>query len=53
MSPVASSVSIVVPMLNEAAALPRLIRVLGCLHPAPIEIVAVDVGGHLVIVGEH
>ena len=37
-----SDVSIVVPMLDEAAALPRLIRVLASLHPAPREIVAVD-----------
>ena len=37
-----SPVSIVVPMLNEAAALPRLIRVLAGLHPPPCEIVAVD-----------
>ena len=37
-------VSIVIPMLDEAAALPRLIRVLGALHPVPAEIVAVDGG---------
>lgn len=43
-SPGSSSVSIVVPMLDEALALPRLIRVLACLHPAPLEIVAVDGG---------
>ena len=39
-----SSVTIVIPMLDEAVALPRLIRVLKCLHPAPAEIVAVDGG---------
>ena len=38
----ASGVSIVVPMLDEAFALPRLIRVLASLHPEPIEVVAVD-----------
>ena len=37
-----SNVSIVIPMLDEAAALPRLIRVLTALHPAPAEIVAID-----------
>ena len=38
----APGVSIVVPMLDEAVALPRLIRVLASLHPSPIEVVAVD-----------
>ncbi len=37
-----SGVSIVIPVLDEAAALPRLIRVLSALHPAPAEIVMVD-----------
>ena len=45
MSPtVTGRVSIVVPVLNEAAALPRLVRVLASLHPAPHEIVLVDGG---------
>jgi len=39
-----SAVSIVVPMLDEAVALPRLIRVLASLHPAPLEVLAVDGG---------
>jgi len=39
-----SNVSIVIPMLNEAAALPRLIRVLAALDPRPREILAVDGG---------
>ena len=39
-----SAVSIVIPMLDEAAALPRLIRVLASLDPAPLEILAVDGG---------
>ncbi len=39
-----SGVAIVIPMLNEAAALPRLLRSLLALHPAPDEIVAVDGG---------
>ena len=39
-----SDVTIIIPMLDEAAALPRLIRVLACLHPAPAEILAVDGG---------
>ncbi len=37
-------VAIVVPMLNEAAALPRLLRCLAALHPAPAEILLVDGG---------
>jgi glycosyltransferase involved in cell wall biosynthesis len=39
-----SGVAIVIPMLNEAASLPRLLRSLGALAPAPDEIVAVDGG---------
>ncbi len=39
-----SGVAIVVPMLNEAAALPRLLRSLAALDPAPAEVVAVDGG---------
>ena len=34
----------VIPMLDEAASLPRLLRSLGTLDPAPDEIVAVDGG---------
>ncbi len=39
-----SSVSIVIPMLNEAEALPRLVRTLTALDPRPLEIIAVDGG---------
>ena len=39
-----SDVAIVVPMLDEEAALPRLIRVLAALDPAPTQIIAVDGG---------
>jgi len=39
-----SGVAVVIPMLNEAPALPRLLRSLSVLHPAPDEIVAVDGG---------
>ena len=39
-----SGVAIVIPMLNEAASLPRLLRSLSILDPAPDEIVAVDGG---------
>jgi len=39
-----SPVAIVIPMLNEAAALPRLLRSLQALDPAPAEILAVDGG---------
>jgi len=39
-----TAVAIVVPMLNEAAALPRLLRSLAALHPAPVEILLVDGG---------
>ena len=35
-------VGIVIPVRNEAAALPRLLRSLRALHPAPDEIVVVD-----------
>ncbi len=37
-----SQLSIVIPVLNEASVLPRLIRVLASLHPAPCEIILVD-----------
>ena len=37
-------VAIVIPMLNEAAALPRLLRSLAVLDPAPDEVLAVDGG---------
>ncbi len=37
-----SDVSIVIPILDEAVALPRLIRALATLDPAPVEIIAVD-----------
>lgn len=36
------SLTILVPMLNEEAALPRLIAALSALDPAPLEVVAVD-----------
>jgi glycosyltransferase involved in cell wall biosynthesis len=39
-----TGVAIVVPMLNEAAGLPRLLRSLAALEPAPAEILAVDGG---------
>ena len=39
---VARGVAIVIPMLNEAAALPRLLRSLAALHPPPDEVLAVD-----------
>ena len=39
-----SQVTIVVPMLDEEAALPRLIRTLAALHPVAAEIIAVDGG---------
>jgi len=39
-----SGVAIVVPMLNEAEALPRLLRCLAALHPPPDEVVVVDGG---------
>src|SRR5215471_2783763 len=37
-------VSLVIPVLNEAAVIPRLLRLIGILHPAPAEIIAVDGG---------
>ena len=37
-------VSIVIPMLNEAGSLPRLLRSLAALEPAPDEVLAVDGG---------
>lgn len=37
-------VAIVIPVLNEAAIMPRLLRMLAVLDPAPAEIVAVDGG---------
>jgi len=37
-------VALVIPMLDEAVALPRLIRVLAALDPLPAEIIAVDGG---------
>lgn len=39
-----SGIALVIPMLNEAAALPRLVRYLRVLDPAPDEIIAVDGG---------
>ena len=39
-----NNVSIVIPMLNEAEALPRLARTLSVLDPKPFEIIAVDGG---------
>ena len=39
-----TTVALVIPMLNEAAALPRLLRSLRALHPQPDVIVAVDGG---------
>ena len=39
-----AAVAIVIPMLNEAAGLPRLLRNLAALHPPPAEIIAVDGG---------
>ena len=39
-----SKVALVIPILNEESALPRLIRALDVLDPAPAEIIAVDGG---------
>jgi GT2 family glycosyltransferase len=39
-----SSVALVIPVLDEERALPRLIRVLASLDPQPAEIIAVDGG---------
>lgn len=41
---VAPEVAIVIPMLNEATALPRLARCLAALEPRPAEILCVDGG---------
>ena len=41
-----NDVAIVIPMLNEATALPRLLRSLAALDPAPAEVLAVDGGSH-------
>lgn len=40
----ADAVAIVIPVLNEAAVMPRLLRLLAILDPAPAEIVAIDGG---------
>src|SRR6202045_1538190 len=39
-----TGVAIVIPMLNEAAGLPRLLRPLAALEPPPAEVLAVDGG---------
>src|SRR5437763_14180798 len=39
-----TGVAIVIPMLNEAARLPRLLRSLAALEPPPAEVLAVDGG---------
>ncbi len=39
-----TGVAIVIPMLNEAAGLPRLLRSLAALEPPPAEVLAVDRG---------
>jgi glycosyltransferase involved in cell wall biosynthesis len=39
-----TGVAIVIPMLNEAAGLPRLLRSLAALEPPPTEVLAVDGG---------
>ena len=39
-----TGVAIVIPMLNEAAGLPRLLRSLATLEPPPAEVLAVDGG---------
>ena len=39
-----TAVAIVIPMLNEAAVLPRLLRSLAALDPAPAEVLLVDGG---------
>src|SRR5215831_10573195 len=48
MAPLANSpvdaVAIVISVLNEAAVMPRLLRLLGILDPSPAEIIAVDGG---------
>ena len=42
--PCVTGVAIVIPMLNEAASLPRLLRSLAALDPAPDELLAIDGG---------
>jgi len=42
--PAGPGIAIVIPMLNEAAVLPRLLRSLAVLDPAPDEVLAVDGG---------
>ena len=42
MSPKVTEVAIVIPMLNEAAGLPRLLRSLAALEPPPAEVAAGD-----------
>jgi hypothetical protein len=37
----ADAVAIVIPVLNEAAVMPRLLRLLAILDPAPAELAAV------------
>ena len=37
-------VAIIIPALNEATVMPRLLRLLGILTPAPAEIIVVDGG---------
>jgi glycosyltransferase involved in cell wall biosynthesis len=39
-----SGIAIVIPMLDEARSLPRLLRCLAALHPPPAEVLAVDGG---------
>src|SRR5690242_14326284 len=39
-----TGVAIVIPLLNEAAGLPRLLRSLAALEPPPAEVLAVDGG---------
>src|ERR1700758_4236650 len=39
-----TGVAIVIPMLNEAAGLPRLLRSLAALEPPPAQVLAVDGG---------
>ena len=43
-APAPPGVAIVIPMLNEASALPRLLRSLAWLEPRPAEVIAVDGG---------
>lgn len=40
----ADDVAMVIPVLNEAAVMPRMLRLLSVLDPAPAEIIAVDGG---------